>query len=201
MSARPKRRPVLRPLARLTGRDAVWQAIRELSEPPGAEFTQHDLFRRVDSGEDLIRDQLRRLVRAGIVGEVAPPVRQVRTRYLLLRDLGVHPPRVTADGRLDEAPTDQERMWQAMKALPSFRVVDLQLCTGIASALTVQSYVSRLHQAGYLVVVEPAIVAKRTASYRLLTSKNTGPRPPAIRRGRIVFDLNLGRQVWPEVSR
>jgi DNA-binding HxlR family transcriptional regulator len=199
MTAHRKPRPMLRPLARLTGRDAVWQAIRELSDPPGAEFTRHDLFRRVNCGMDLIRDQLRRLVRAGIVGEEAPPERAVRTRYRLVRDVGVEPPRVTAAGVLDEAPTDQERMWQAMKAMPAFRVADLQLATGIVSALSVQAYIKRLHQAGYLAVVEPAITAKRTASYRLLNSKNTGPRPPAIRRGKIVFDLNLGRQVWPAV--
>lgn len=200
MTAHRKPRPMLRPLARLTGRDAVWQAIRELSVPPGAEFTQPDLFRRVDCGLDLIRDQLRRLVLAGIVGEVAPAVRLVRTRYRLLRDMGVEPPRLTAAGVLDETPTDQERMWAAMKVLPIFRVTDLQLATRVTSALTVRAYVTRLHQAGYLAVVEPAIATKRTASYRLLNSRNTGPRPPAIRRGKIVFDLNLGCQVWPVVA-
>lgn len=190
-----KRRPYLRPLARLTGKDAVWQAVRETA--PG-EFTLRDLRRRVVAGNDLTRDYLRRLVAAGIVEQLSARTPRAGARFRLVRDLGVEPPRVTASGAIDDMPTDQERMWQAMKVLGTFRVPDLQASTGIASAPAVKSYVARLHCAGYLAVVEPAVTGRRLASYRLLASRNTGPRPPAIRRGKIVFDQNLGRQVWPE---
>jgi hypothetical protein len=197
MKPRSTLRPTLRPLARLTGKDAVWQTIRELAP---AEFTGRDIDRRVQAGSDLTRDYLRSLVRAGIVAQLSIPAPGQPARYRLERDCGVEPPRVRADGTMDDAPTHQERLWQAMKVLPSFRVVDLQASTGIASVQTLKSYIAHLHRAGYLAVVEPALATRRTASYRLLPSRNTGPRPPAIRRGRVVFDQNTGRQVWPEVT-
>lgn len=192
-----KRRPALRPLARLTGKDAVWQAIRETA--PG-EFTQRDIEGRVVAGTDMVRDYLRRLVAAGIVARVSEPTARPPARYRLARDCGVEPPRVTASGEIDDTPTDRERLWQAMKVLPTFRVADLQASTAIASAATIKRYIGHLHRAGYLTVVEPAVSSLRTASYRLIPARNTGPRPPAIRQGRLVIDQNTGRQMWPQES-
>ena len=198
MTARSKRPVVLRPLTRVTGRDAVWSVIRQIGAD-GAHFTVTDIARVVVSGPDLIRDYLPRLVAAGIVGVVEPGARGKAVIYRLNRDCGVEPPRLTAEGAIDETPTDQERIWQAMKVLPVFDARDLQAGTGIVSAVSVRSYISMLARAGYLAVVEPA-TTRRLARYRLLRSRNTGPRPPVIRRGKVVFDPNLGRQVWPEVA-
>ena len=203
MTVRRKRPVVLRPLARLTGRDAVWAAIRDLAARPGQpDFTTRDIDRRVASGPDLVRDYLTRLVAAGIVVVVTPSRPARAAVYRLERDHGVEAPRVTAAGMIDDAPTDQDRMWQAMKALPTFDARDLQLSTGIASDQSVRSYIAHLVRAGYLAVVVPAQPARKgnLARYRLLNARNTGPRPPSIRRGKIVFDANLGRQVWPEVT-
>lgn len=200
MSAPDKRKPVvLRPLARLTGRDAVWAVIRELAQQEPGTFTLADIRRRVESGRDLVEDQLRRLVLADIVAQVSPRRGVDAARYRLADDRGFETPRVTASGEIDNIPTDQERLWQAMKVLRVFRAPDLQAATGIGTAATVRTYIKHLHRAGYLVVVEPASPT-RQASYRLLPSHNTGPRPPAIRRGKIVFDANLGRQMWPVVE-
>jgi hypothetical protein len=201
MSARRKRPVVLRPLSRLSGRDAVWAAIRALAARSGQHFTVRDILRSVVSGPDLVRDYLGRLVAAGIVAVIVPARLTRPAVYRLLHDRGVEAPRVNAAGEIDDAPTDQERIWQAMKALPSFDARDLRTATGIASETTVRSYVAHLARAGYLAVVVPEVPGRkgRLARYRLLHARNTGPRPPAIRRGKIVFDANLGRQVWPEM--
>lgn len=195
MTSPRKRRAILRPIAPVTGRDAVWQAIRAMAP---AEFTVRDIGARVASGLDLPRDYLRGLVKAGIVALVGnPPLKP--SRYRLIRDVGVEAPRVRPDGTLDDAPSDQERMWQAMKVLRAFRAADIQASTQIAALISIRGYIAHLHRAGYLAIVEPGIRGRREASYRLLPTQNTGPRPPTIKRGRIVVDQNTGRQMWPEV--
>jgi len=198
VTTRRKRPVVLRPLARLTGRDAVWAAIRDLAGAPS--FTIRDIMRRVVSGPDLVRDYVGRLVAAGILEVIQPAAPMTPGIYRLARDCGVEAPRVTASGAIDAAPTDQERLWQAMKVLATFDARDLMASTGIASQLSVLSYIKHLVRAGYLMVVEPAVARRRLGRYRLIPSRNTGPHPPAIRAGKVVFDRNLGRQVWPAVA-
>ena len=199
MTTRRKRAVVLRPLARLTGRDAVWAVIRQLATGPAPEFTQRDIMRCVTSGPDLVADYLARLVAAGIVAVVTPGRRFLPATHRLVRDCGVEAPRVTKAGTIDDTPSDQERLWQAMKVLPSFDARDLMASTGTASRPSVLSYIKHLSRAGYLVTVEAA-TPRRLGRYRLIPSRNTGPHPPAVRQGKIVFDRNLGRQVWPEVT-
>lgn len=199
MTGRPKRPVVLRPLARLTGRDAVWSVIRDLSGGAGLPFTVRDIARRIQGGRDMIRDYLAGLVTAGIVEHATPAMHRQGATYRLLRDMGVEAPRLTRAGAIDDTPTDQERMWQAMKAMPSFAVADIMVCTGIASVRTVRHYIRDLTRAGYLAPLHRASTTD-TARYRLLTARNTGPRPPAVRRSGAVIDLNLGRQVWPAVA-
>ncbi|WP_431282700.1 hypothetical protein ACQW02_25385 [Humitalea sp. 24SJ18S-53] len=191
-----KRRPTLRPLARLTGRDAVWSIIRELAARPSPEFTAHDIMARMTGGTAMVNDYIRRLAAAGIVEVLVPATRNTRGVYRLVQDHGVEPPRVNAAGTIDNTPSEQERLWQAMKVLRTFIVTDLLTSTGIQAPGTVRSYVWNLTRAGYLAVVEPA--GRGTfARYALLASRNTGPRAPAVRRGGIVLDQNTGAQMWP----
>lgn len=200
MTARRKRPVILRPLGRLTGRDTVWAVIRDLSGgSAGLIFTVRDIARRTEGGRDVIGDYLRGLVAAGIVERVTPPGQRTGATYRLVRDMGVEAPRITPAGVIDDTPTDQERMWQAMKALTTFGVADIQASTGIASARTVRHYLADLARAGYLAIVSPSASGRQLTRYRLLPSRNTGPRPPAVRRSGAVVDLNTGCQVWPAV--
>jgi hypothetical protein len=90
-------------------------------------------------------------------------------------------------------------MWAAMKALATFTVDDLRLATGIGER-TAKSYVKRLAVAGHLAAVEPG-KPWHPGRWRLLASKNTGPRAPGIRHHRKlsrgadqaqrVFDFNV----------
>lgn len=202
MSAR-KRPAILRPLSWLTTQDAVWATIRALhAEPPAPPFTTGDIARRVKIGPSALARHLSRLVSAGIVERVRPPSVGVPAMYRLVWDVGVEPPRITAAGVLDNTPTDQERMWQAMKALPTFDARDIMVSTGIASLNVVKHYLRELARAGYLAVVQPGTGGRggTLARLRLLASRNTGPRPPAVRKNGVVFDLNQNRQVWPAVA-
>lgn len=201
MTARRKRPVILRPMGRLTGRDTVWAVIRDLSGgDAGLAFTVRDIARRIQGGRDLIRDYLHGLVKAGIVERASLPVQRVGATYRLVRDVGVEAPRITRAGTIDDTPTDQERMWQAMKALPTFAATDIQASTGITSARTVRHYLADLERAGYLAVAHPPVSGRQLTRYRLLPSRNTGPRPPAVRRSGAVIDLNLNRQMWPAVT-
>jgi hypothetical protein len=136
MTAHRKCPVILRPISRLTGRDAVWTVIRDLSGgAAGLPFTVRDVARRIQAGRDLIRDYLAGLVTAGIVERVSPPALQKGAIYRLVRDIGVEAPRLTPAGTIDDAPTDQERMWQAMKAMPSFVVADIQVIRSRANCV------------------------------------------------------------------
>ena len=202
MSAARKRPVVLRPQLWLNTHDAVWSVIRSIAGGPCPVFTTRDIARRVQCGPAVIARYLSRLVTAGIVERVADAQLTQGATYRLLRDMGVEAPRLTVAGAIDTTPTDQERMWQAMKALPTFDVRDIMLSTGITAAAPVKHYLRDLKRAGYLVVVQAGAAGRggKQARLRLLPSRNTGPRPPAVRRSGAVFDMNQGRQVWPEVT-
>ena len=76
-------------------------------------------------------------------------------------------------------------------------MVELQVCTGIASVRTIGNYLSGLTRAAY---VQRLSDGGTRARFRLPERCNTGPRAPVIRRDGSVFDANLGRQVWPEAA-
>ena len=195
-----RRKPLVRPVGHLTARDAVWQVLRaHHRSDPDAGLTAAQIVEKSRTTRDVAREFLKLLVAAGIAekrpGDPVPT--PTPATYRLVRDLGVETPRIRADGTLDQTPTDQERMWAAIKALGAFTWTDVQLATGIANVQTIRSYLVHLARAGYFATIEKG-GARRPTRWRLLPSRNTGPRPPAIRRGKAVFDPNLGRQVWPQ---
>ena len=119
MSARRKARLV--PAGRLTTREKLWAAMRELKH-----FTVPELARAagVDRHAYNIRDYLLGLVRADILFAEPPASPGCFTVYRLQRDLGVDAPRVRRDGTVPPE-NAQNRMWRAMKVLRVFSVRDL----------------------------------------------------------------------------
>lgn len=90
--------------------------------------------------------------------------------------------------------TPEQNMWRTARNLSSFTVRDIQLH---ASTDTVQvgeedaaSFCRMLMKAGYLTCLRKAAIGRRPAVYRL--TRNTGPKPPAERRVRAIWDPNLG---------
>jgi hypothetical protein len=111
----------------------------------------------------------------------------------------------TADMPVPKAPrtppvgTPQGNMWRAMQMLASFSPTDVAAHSHVPEAGVAVShedataYCQALCRADYLRVVRKAIPGKREAIYRLI--RNTGPRPPVMRRIRALIDQNEGRIV------
>jgi len=94
---------------------------------------------------------------------------------------------VRRDGLVMTEPTAQERVWSAIKALGAFGQRDVEAATGCTHA-TVRRFVTALARAGYLAPIGPG-------RWRLLRSRDTGPRPPIVRRDGTVVDGNTGEIV------
>ena len=179
-------------------REALWAAMRRLGR-----FTVRQVTDETRLGLDTARDYVRGLELAGYlarVGTVATGSGTVGARavvYELVRDVGVEAPRVRKDGTEVTQGRGREQMWRAMKVLGEFSARDLAVHASTeahpVSLKEAKHYIRYLVKAGYLAVVRTTGLAWR---YRLVHSKNTGPRAPMIQRVRQVFDPNLGRVVW-----
>ncbi len=180
-------------------REALWAAMRRLRR-----FTVRQVTEETRLGQDTARDYVRGLEAAGYlarVGTVATGSGTVGARavvYELVRDVGVEAPRVRKDGTEVTQGRGREQMWRTMKVLGEFSARDLAVHASTeAHAVSLEDakhYIRYLVKAGYV-----AVVLGRKGEpyrYRLLPSKNTGPRAPMIQRVRQVFDPNLGRVVW-----
>ena len=184
---------------RYTSREALWAAMRRLGR-----FTVRQVCEETRLGIHTARDYVRGLEAAGYLRRVG----SVRTRggpiacraavYELVRDVGVEAPRVRKDGTEVTQGRGREQMWRAMKILGEFSARDLAVHASTeAHAVSLEDakhYIKYLVKAGYLAVVRAR--KGEPYRYRLLPSKNTGPRAPMIQRVRQVFDPNLGRVVW-----
>ncbi len=177
------------------GRDAVWAAIRRLGE--GAAFTPRDIERETDVPGKTVRDYLAGLAAAGYLAAVASKP----LMYALARDVGVEAPRVRKDGTEVTQGRGREQMWRTMKVMSTFTARDLAIHASTADSPVSQedakSYVGHLNRAGYLALVRQAKGGRPgQAQYRLLRSKNTGPKPPQIQRVKQVWDPNLQQVMW-----
>ena len=125
-----------------------------------------------------------------------------RYTYTLQRDIGVHAPKLTKTGQPSKRGRGQEHMWRTIKILGEFDYRDLALAASTADYSikpnTAQDYVKHLAKAGYLHCTQTAKTGCRLARYRLLPSKDTGPRPIQVQRIKQVFDPNLDEVVWSE---
>ena len=91
------------------------------------------------------------------------------------------------------AESAEANMWTAMRMLTTFGPTDVAAHAATEATLVgaeaARDYCRALSRIGYLKTVRKAIPGTRDAIYRLL--RNTGPRPPRIRRVRGVWDENL----------
>lgn len=82
------------------------------------------------------------------------------------------------------------RMWQGMRVMRNFTVVDLQ-ATAEVSRESAVVYVRALRTAGYLVRVDTKRVGRVAVFMHYRLVKNTGPHGPRVSRDGTVFDPNL----------
>ena len=184
-------------------RDAIWAVVRR--------FAQHGLFLAsgrqtfefsvgdvrdalpVATSADKIRRYLGALTKAGYLERIdGGPI-----TYTLVNDVGVDAPRVRADGRPVTRGDGQTRVWRALhigRGYITAVALAAQVSTPEApvSVRSVETYLRKLHQAGYL-----QKQAGWDLSYRLIPARYSGPRAPIIRRNKQVFDTNSGRVAWP----
>jgi hypothetical protein len=184
----------------LEGREAVWDIIRRLKT-----FTVRELRDETHLGIDTVRDYVTGLLNAGYLAiqSEAEPFGKAGATYALIRDGGIEPPRVRKDGSEITQGRGRERMWTSMRILKEFSVCEIVATASMEKGAIAleegKNFIGHLHKAGYLIVVSksrPGVMAR----YRLLTSKNTGPRPPIVQRDKSVFDQNQQRVVWSKES-
>lgn len=181
----------------LWGREAIWASIRSRKT-----FTILDIEHDTRIKEETIRTYVTGLQRAGYLELTRRP--KVKGKYppgtwRLINDIGVEPPQVTKSGKHVTQGTGREQMWRTMKMLTDFDKHDLAIHASTeAHPVSVNEalfYLQYLHRAGYLAITRPSKPGT-SARYRLLASKNTGPRAPMIQRVRQVFDPNTGEVVY-----
>jgi hypothetical protein len=171
--------------AKAVGRDKIWTTIRKAD----IVFTISGLA--VASGADrkTVSDYLRCLVPGGIVQAVE------NGGFTLIRDVGIHAPRLNREGKPVTQGAGTENMWRSMRMLAQFSAQDIAVHsttdTVSVSEATAKSYALMLLHCGYLRVVAQAVPGKRAATYRLI--RNSGPKPPQIQRVKRVFDPNTGK--------
>lgn len=153
---------------------------------------------------DKAKAWLKALVLAGYVEAVQEtPMNAVCAtyRYKLIRDIGQQPPQIDGKGRIKPTAAS-DLIWRTLRILKNCNAHQI-----IASGSTpetalkityVRQYLRALYQAGYL-KAQPLRHPRALASYQLI--KNTGPKAPEVRRGKKIYDANLGIIVYdPETT-
>ena len=192
--------------------DAVWQVIRQF---PG-EFAHRDVCRAAQDvmktgvNDDTVRSYLRRLAAGGYLesrdqktsasGKALKGAARQRLFRLVL-DTGIETPRLTRDGQPVTQGRGQESMWQTLRILGECNARELaQTATNgrVSVSLTeARHYLKQLHACGYLIESARNNGPHSLARYRLLPSRNTGPKAPQVQRIKAVFDANTGETHLP----
>ena len=138
-----------------------------------------------------IQHRLDRWVRAGLVTRIEGSPK----RFAMNDDTPrtPRPPRVAIDGRAaPRAPTQRQRLWRAMRVLPSFDIPGLMLTAAVTGRSAVTT-VNQLLRAGYLRKVGRGNGASGAwSTYRLV--RDTGPVAPVVNAQRgTLTDGNTGR--------
>ena len=174
-------------------RQRIWEIIRRFNK------SAFGLAEITPGGVDIstARTYVNCLVKAGILATVenAPP-----RRWKLLTDTGIEAPRVRRDGTLVTQGAGNHDMWGSMQAMPTFNASLLAMTSGVSIA-TAKAYCSHLERAGYLAVIKAGKGMGKSGiltTYRLLNSRNTGPRAPMVTRLKAVYDPNEHRFAWQQ---
>lgn len=208
------RKPVSEFIGGKGPRQLIWDAIRSLADRES--ITEADIWNAlVPAAKESIelgniRDYRRGLVLAGILAVVTPAADSgKRATFCLAKDEGLEAPRVRRDGSRVTQGLAQEQMWRTLRmATGDTNGRELAAYSSTpevpVSEVAARDYLQMLFYAGYLVCTKEGKGTGKggvQARFRLLPSRNTGPRPPMICRAKVVYDANEDKVVWaPRVT-
>lgn len=178
-------------------RDRLWAEIRRINR-----FVVADLVALGVRRETVTR-YLAGLTAADILkkekGTPAARSRYAPFVYTLARDVGAETPRVRKDGAVVTQGMAREQLWRAIRILREFSAVELRVAASTPAVPVLLSearfYLGKLCRAGYLLRVRRGVPG-RMARYRLMPTRNSGPKPPMVQASGDVYDPNLQRVVW-----
>lgn len=175
--------------------EQVWDIARSVT----AGFTVRDVLDTL-TGEikpDRVRSFLDKWRVAGHVARtvdnsIYPPT----YRYEVIKDCGQQPPRVDNKGCAKKQST-QDIVWRIARILKNFNARQIIASANdgvtVLNEKAVRYYLFHLHDSGYITRLN-ADDNQTPAQYRLTV--NTGPKAPEIKRGKKVYDANLGIIVY-----
>lgn len=185
----------------LLPRQHMWQAIRTLARSDVA-LTTYNVSRRSGQDDEAVRDYLRALCKAGIVGQVRAMGRDAL--WELLQDEGAEAPRVNRKGER-QPPEAVECIWRALRILGELSAAEAAAQAQVGGAAITEGaarvYLQGLALAGY--VSREGGIPGNPARYRLMPGRNTGPLHPIYQRSTYaqVYDPNLDQVVWAKGER
>lgn len=184
----------------MTGRPAIWAAIRKLSEKPGTPMTRTRIGQVSYVPVRTVGSYVAALEAAGILSRSEAKGPGGGATWVLERDVGPMPPRLLPDGTEPKLGSGRDRLWRTMKMLKVFTPRDLAIAASIEGARVApneaDSYVKFLVKAGYLRLRVPARRGRNGSQAIYQFIRNTGPEAPQITRGKAVFDPNLKQVTW-----
>lgn len=186
-------------------RQKMWEAIRLLR--PG--FTINDIVRRTAGRSSCVSRYVQALVKAGVVGLVEAPVGAAKTGrgkiFALVRDEGAEHPRLNDKGERTYGHLAAENIWRTLRILGGdlsvYDVSQTASAGGVSvSVVKVRQYLNALVEAGYVEKTEGG--PKKPETFRLVSNKYTGPRPPEIRQleNLQVYDPNTNKLVYTKTT-
>ena len=191
--------------ANLSGQDAIWVGIRTLRN-----FTRQELVMWLfnngypNINGSTVTSYMRRLSKGKFLqisqkGDVGNKKHQ-ENHYELINDCGHTAPKLSADGSLSRRGMGSRNLWLAMRILGDFDYLDLVATASNddvqVSPATAERYINALKTAGYLFQVKAAEVGGSPRRFRLLPTKNTGPKPPVVQTVKQIYDPNINEVVW-----
>lgn len=172
---------------------SLWSAITAPNRP--AEWTLSDLAAWSQMSRTTVGKIVRDWVKVGAVVQLTKPTPAGPAIYRTVRTSST-PPTFIQGG-----PT--RNMWTAMRGLRTFTALDLSAHATTSEVNVTErmadEYCSALLGAGFVICERKAVIGRNAAIYRLV--KNSGPRPPVVRRVSAVFDPNTDTTVLLKVGK
>ncbi|MGQ7818798.1 hypothetical protein ACUTAH_24535 [Metapseudomonas furukawaii] len=181
-----------------TPRQAIWDSLRHLHQT-GVTVSTYAVARHSQQDDEAVRSYLLALARAGILRKLRN-LPQRNAEWELLDDRGAEAPAITKNGTPSTLGRGCENIWRALRILGEVSAEDAAASASVGgvsiSAEGARVYLQGLNLAGY--VTRNGGTPGNPARYRLIPSRNTGPRHPVYQRSNYaqVYDPNLGEVVW-----
>ncbi|MEM7269653.1 MAG: hypothetical protein AAF401_10410 [Pseudomonadota bacterium] len=165
-------------------RPLIWAAIRKLGV-----FDLQDILRQTDVHRETARDYIDLLIRAGVLR--AQKQKGGAIGYILEKDLGQEPPKVTGKGELVTVEPVEQRLWTVARRLKIFQLAELVATASLPDAPIseprAQKYFAWLRRAGY-VTLRRASGKGGKATMRLKV--DSGPAAPRVELIYRIYDPN-----------